>query len=302
VSSVEDKSLGKSPSEFVSSALVGEVDEGLDIGWNVIRPTSGWARLKLYDLWRYRALLYFLTWRDIKVRYKQTALGASWAILQPALTMIIFTVIFGHFAKIPSDGSPYPIFAYAALLPWTLFAYALVQSSSSLVENANLISKVYFPRLVVPIAASLAGLIDFALAFLLLIGLMAFYGINPTVSLLLLPLFVILAMTSALAVGIWLSALNVQYRDVRYVVPFLTQVWLYATPVAYPASIVHGHFRVILAVNPMTGVVEGFRWAILGSSGVDIVSIFISSCVAVIAFVAGLFYFRRVEQRFADLV
>jgi len=268
----------------------------------VIEPRLGWAPLRLGELWRYRELLYFLTWRDVKVRYKQTVLGAAWAVLQPLLTMVIFTVIFGHFAKIPSDGVPYPVFSYTALLPWTFFAYALGQASNSLVGNANLISKVYFPRLVIPIAASLAGLLDFAIAFVVLLGMLAFYRLAPTPAVLALPLFLLLALAAALAVGIWLSALNVQYRDVRYVVPFLTQVWLYATPVAYPSSLIHGPLHLVFALNPMSGVVEGFRWALLGKTALDFPALAISSSVTVLALVGGLFYFRRMEQQFADVV
>ena len=267
-----------------------------------IEPTKGWAPLRLKALWRYRELLYFLTWRDIKVRYKQTALGASWAVIQPLLTMVIFTVVFGHFARVPSDGVPYPIFSYCALLPWTFFAYAMGQSANSLVGNANLISKVYFPRLVIPIAASLAGLVDFAIAFVVLLGMMVFYHVIPTAAVVTLPLFLLLALAAALAVGTWLSALNVQYRDVRYTVPFLTQVWLYATPIAYPAGIIRGKWHLIFALNPMTGVVEGFRWAILGKGGLDGPSLAISSTVTLVASIGGLFYFRRMEQQFADVV
>jgi lipopolysaccharide transport system permease protein len=267
-----------------------------------LEPTKGWAPLRLKALWRYRELLYFLTWRDIKVRYKQTALGASWAVIQPLLTMLIFTVVFGHFARVPSDGVPYPIFSYCALLPWTFFAYAMGQSANSLVGNANLISKVYFPRLVIPIAASLAGLVDFAIAFVVLLGMMVFYHVIPTATVVTLPLFLLLALAAALAVGIWLSALNVQYRDVRYTIPFLTQVWLYATPIAYPAGIIRGRWHLIFALNPMTGVVEGFRWAILGKGGLDGASLAISSAVTLAALTGGLFYFRRMEQRFADVV
>lgn len=268
----------------------------------VIEPRQGWVALDLGALWRYRELLYFLTWRDVKVRYKQTTLGASWAVLQPVLTMVIFTVIFGHFAKIPSDNVPYPIFSYTALLPWTFFAYAMTESANSLVGNANLISKVYFPRLVIPIASSLAGILDFAIAFVILLAMMVFYRIAPTPAIVTLPLFLLLALVAALAVGIWLSALNVQYRDVRYTVPFLTQIWLYATPVVYPASLIHGSLRYIFALNPMAGVVEGFRWALLGNGFPDVTSLCISSTVAVLALVGGIFYFRRMEQHFADVV
>jgi lipopolysaccharide transport system permease protein len=292
IDSVESSGLMRAPEDSSDKlALV-----------TVIQPHSGWADLKLGQLWRYRELAYFLTWRDIKVRYKQTALGAAWAVLQPVITMVVFTIIFGHFAHIPSEGAPYPIFAYTGLLPWTFFAYALTQGANSLVTNANLISKVYFPRLVIPLAAALAGLVDLAIAFGLVLVLMVYYGVHPTSALLLLPAFVVLALATALAVSLWLSALNVQYRDVRYTIPFLTQIWLYATPVAYPASLVHGKFSTILALNPMTGVVEGFRWAILGKSDVNATTLFISSCMTGILLAGGLFYFRRMERHFADVI
>ena len=214
----------------------------------------------------YRELLFFLVWRDIKVRYKQTAIGVAWAILQPLLTMVVFSIFFGRLAQVPSDGHPYPIFVYAALLPWQLFAYALTESSNSLVSNQQLISKVYFPRLVVPIAAVIAGLVDFAMAFLVLVAMLLDYRITPGWAIVLLPLFLILATLTALAVGLWLSALNVKYRDVRYTIPFLTQFWLFATPIAYPSSLVPEQWRAFLGLNPMAGVVEGFRWALLGQT------------------------------------
>lgn len=268
----------------------------------IIAPASGWVPLRLDRVWRFRELLYFLAWRDIKVRYKQTALGASWAILQPVLTMAIFAVIFGHVVGVKSDNVPYPLFCFCALIPWTLFSYALTQSSNSLVENANLISKVAFPRLVIPIAASLAGLVDFAIGFFVLLLLLVAYHRTPDGTILVLPLLVLLALGAALAVGIWLSALNVQYRDVRYTIPFLSQVWLYATPIAYPLSLVHGNLKILLALNPMTGVVDGFRWSLLRTGNLDVASLAISSVVTVVALVGGLFYFRRMEQRFADVV
>ena len=268
----------------------------------VIEPTKGWAPLRLDRLWRYRELLYFLAWRDIKVRYKQTALGAAWAILQPLLTMAIFAVIFGHIVGVKSDGVPYPLFVFCALIPWQLFSYALTQSSNSLVENANLISKVAFPRLVIPIAASLAGLVDFAISFCVLVLLLLGYHRAPNTAVLLLPLLILLALGAALAVGIWLSALNVQYRDVRYTIPFLAQIWLYATPIAYPLSLVHGGLKVVLSLNPMTGVVEGFRYALLRTGSLDLESLAISSVVTLVALVGGLYYFRRMEQTFADVV
>ncbi len=268
----------------------------------VIRPSRGWFALRLNDLWQYRDLLYFLTWRDIKVRYKQTVLGAAWAVLQPFLTMVVFTLFFGRLAKIPSEGVPYPIFSYAGLLPWTFFSQAMTQSSDSLVGNANLISKVYFPRLVIPLSAGLAPLVDFCIAFVVLIGMMFYYQIFPTGTLVWLPAFLLLAFTASLGVGLWLSALNVQYRDVRYTIPFLTQLWLFATPVIYPSSSVHGPWRVILGLNPMTGVVEGFRWALLGIGPAPGGMIYTSMGVALLLVLTGVMYFNRMERTFADIV
>lgn len=275
-----------------------------DAQWDlIIKPRSGWIALNLGDLWRYRELLYFLTWRDMKLRYQQTALGALWAIIQPLLTMVVFTVIFGHFAKVPSEGVPYPIFSFCALLPWTFFAYALSQSSNSLVGNANLISKVYFPRLVIPVASTLSGLIDLAIGFAVLVVMMAIYGIRPTVAIVALPLLVVYALLAALAVGIWLSALNVEYRDVRYAIPFLTQIWMYATPIVYPLSLVKNNLaQIVFSLNPMTGVVDGFRWALLGSNSFDSASIAVSSSVTILGLAGGLIYFRRMERQFADVV
>ncbi len=267
----------------------------------VIEPSRGWEGLELRDLWRYRELLYFLTWRDVKVRYKQTLLGAAWAILQPVLTMLVFSIIFGQLAKLPSDGIPYPIFTYTALLPWQLFAFALVNSSNSLVGSQNLVSKVYFPRLVIPIASVLPGLVDFAISFVVLIGMMVFYRVPLTPRILALPLLLVLALASALAVGIWLSALNVQYRDVRYVVPFLTLFWQYATPVAYSSSLIPAKWRLLYGLNPMTGVVEGFRWALLGSGQVGTL-IWISVCIVLAMLWGGAAYFRRMEASFADVI
>ncbi len=268
----------------------------------VILPPKGFAQLDLGELWKFRELLVFLTWRDIKVRYKQTALGAMWAILQPVLTMLIFSVIFGGLAKLPSEGIPYPIFTFTALLPWQLFAFALSQSSNSLVGSQNLISKIYFPRLIVPFSSVLAGLVDFSIAFLVLIVLMAYYGISLTLNLVLLPLFLLLALISALAVGLWLSAMNVRYRDIRYVVPFLTQFWMFATPIAYSSSLIPEKWRWLYSLNPMTGVVEGFRLAILGSSSLDVFSLSLSACIVVALFIGGLFYFKRMESSFADII
>ncbi len=267
-----------------------------------IAPSRGWVPLRLSDLWEYRELVYFLTWRDIKARYKQTFFGAAWAILQPVLTMLIFSVFFGRLAHIPSDGIPYPLFALAALVPWSFFANALIQSSNSLVLNAELIKKVYFPRLAMPIATALGGVIDFALAFVVLLIMMLFYGRTPTVNIIWLPFFGLLALISALGVGLWLSTLNVQFRDVRHVVPFLTQLWLFATPVAYPSSLLPEPWRTVYGINPMVGVVEGFRWALLGTRAAPGAVIFVSALVAVIILSSGGFYLRRMERTFADVV
>jgi lipopolysaccharide transport system permease protein len=268
----------------------------------VIEPSKRGVRLSLNDVWLYRELLYFLIWRDVKVRYKQTILGAAWAILQPVMTMLVFSVFFGRLAKMPSDGIPYPVFAFTALLPWQLFAYALSESSNSLVSSQNLITKVYFPRLVIPLAAVLAGLVDFAIAFIVLLSLMWYYSIVPTAAAALLPLFVILATATALAVGLWLSSLNVKYRDVRYTIPFLTQFWLFLTPVAYPSSLVPEQWRVLLGLNPMAGVVEGFRWALLGKTQGPGPLLLVSILAVAILLLGGLVYFRRTEKVFADLL
>jgi lipopolysaccharide transport system permease protein len=268
----------------------------------MIKPSQGWFSLHLNDLWQYRELLYFLTWRDIKIRYKQTVLGAAWAIIQPFFTMVVFTLFFGKLAKIPSEGVPYPIFSYAGLLPLTFFAQAMNQSSDSLVGNAHLITKVYFPRLAVPLSATLAPLVDFCIAFIVLIGMMFYYQIFPTGTLFWLPAFILLAFTTSLGAGLWLSALNVQYRDVRYTVPFLTQIWLFATPVIYPSGAVHGPWRIILGLNPMTGVVEGFRWALLGMGEAPGPMIYTSMGVSLLLVFTGLIYFHRMEKTFADVV
>jgi lipopolysaccharide transport system permease protein len=278
-----------------------KLSPGSETAVTAIRPAKGWASLNLRDLWEYRELLYFLTWRDIKVRYKQTALGAAWAILQPLLTMVVFSIFFGRLAKVPSDGLPYPIFTYTALLPWQLFAYAMNQAGNSLVGNQNLITKVYFPRLVIPISAVMAGLVDFVIAFVVLLGMMAYYGIFPTARIFVLPGFILFAVITSLAVGLWLSALNVKYRDVRYTMPFLTQFWLFVTPVAYPSSLVPEAWRPLYGLNPMAGVVEGFRWALLGKGEVGPL-LLVSVAVVLVLLVGGLAYFRRMERTFADIV
>lgn len=266
-----------------------------------IEASQGWVSLKLREVWTYRELLYFLTWRDIKVRYKQTALGAIWAILQPFLTMVIFTLIFNKLGRISSDGLPYPIFSYAGLLPWNYFSQSLSNASNSLVGSSHLITKVYFPRLVVPVSAVLSGVVDLLIAFVVLVGMMWFYEIQPTLGVLLLPAFLLLALVTALGCGLWLSALNVQYRDVQYIVPFLTMFWMYASPVIYSSSSLEEPWRTISGINPMTGVIEGFRWALLGSDPPKAM-IGLSVVVALVILVSGAFYFRRMEKTFADVV
>jgi len=267
-----------------------------------IEPASSWPALGLRELWEYRELLYFLTWRDIKVRYKQTALGAAWAVIQPFFLMVVFSLFFGRLAGVPSDGVPYPIFSFCGLLPWQLFANSLTQSSNSLVGSQNLITKVYFPRLVVPISAVLGGLVDFAISFVILLGMLFYYGIMPGWQIVALPGLIVLAVMTALAVGLWLSALNVQYRDVRYTINFLVQFWLFATPVAYPSSIVPEKWRAVYGLNPMVGVVDGFRWALLGRPQSPGVLVLVSTVVVLLLLVGGLYYFRRMEQQFADIV
>ncbi|MBK9713246.1 MAG: ABC transporter permease [Kouleothrix sp.] len=288
--------------EDIAPVPAAQVAPAADQHYIRIQASKGWVALKLRELWEYRELLYFLTWRDVKVRYKQTALGAAWAIIQPFFTMVVFSLFFGSLAKIPSDGIPYPIFSYAALVPWTFFANGLGQASNSLVGNANLIKKVYFPRLAVPIATIFSGVIDFALAFVVLLAMMLYYGIVPTANVIWLPLFLLLALVTSLGVGLWLSAMNVQFRDVRYVVPFLTQFWMFATPIAYPSSLLAEPWRTLYGLNPMVGVVEGFRWALLGTSGAPGPIVAVSTLAALAILVGGTFYFRRMEQTFADVV
>ncbi|MGQ0737277.1 MAG: ABC transporter permease [Acidobacteriota bacterium] len=258
--------------------------------------------LRLGELWSYRELVYFLVWRDIKVRYKQTMLGVAWALLQPVLTMVVFSIFFGRLAGIPSEGVPYPVFAFCALVPWQLFAYSLTESSNSVVASQRLLSKVYFPRLIMPLSALGVALVDFSVATVLLVILVLAYGVTPGLAVLTLPLWALLAVSSALSVGLWLSALNVKYRDVRYTIPFLAQTWLFATPVAYPTSIVPEAWRTIYALNPMVGVVDGFRWALLGSSEPPGVTALVSTVSVAVLLVGGLYFFRRTERTFADLV
>jgi lipopolysaccharide transport system permease protein len=268
----------------------------------LIEAPRRWEALDLLELWRYRELLYFLAWRDVMVRYKQTVIGAGWAILQPFLTMVVFSILFGGLLSVPSDGVPYPVFSYAALLPWNFFAGALTRSGNSLIADANLISKVYFPRLILPLSAVMSLGLDFAIAFIILLIMMFYYGIVPGVGVLMLPLFLLLALMTALACGVWLSAVNIKYRDVAYVIPFLTQFWLFVTPVAYPSTIIPKPWRVLYSLNPMVGVVEGFRWALLGRENLAWDLVFVSVLVVLALLISGLFYFRRTEHEFADVV
>jgi lipopolysaccharide transport system permease protein len=266
-------------------------------------PSKGWVSLGLRELYAYRELLYFLTWRDIKVRYKQTVLGAAWAILQPLLTMLIFSIFFGRLAKMPSDGVPYPLFSLAALVPWTFFAHGLNHATNSLVTGANLIKKIYFPRLAIPISAVLSSLVDFVLAFIVMIGLMIYYKVMPTANLWWLPFFTMLAVITALGVSFWLGAMNVQFRDIRHAIPFLIQFWMFATPIVYPSSLIDNPvIRMVYAVNPMVGVVEGFRWALLDTATQPGPQIAVSTFFALVLFVSGAFYFRRLEKTFADVI
>jgi len=267
-----------------------------------IKPTKGWGSLNLRELWLYRELVYFLTWRDLKVRYKQTALGAGWAILQPVLSMIVFSIFFGGLLSVPSEGVPYPIFSYAALLPWGVFAKALNDTGRSLVSNRAMLTKIYFPRMVIPLASVFSSLADFLIAFVVMLGLMVYYQIAPTSNIWTLPFFLLLAVITALGVGLWLSAMNVLYRDIGYMIPYITQLWFYLTPIVYPASKVPEQWQFFYALNPMVGVVEGFRWALLGTSDAPNPMIAVSATIAILVFISGMFYFRRMERTFADMV
>ena len=295
-------------SEDVASTGLRDVDNTMKLadeqstGITVIQASRGWVSLKLREVWEYRELLYFLTWRDIKVRYKQTVLGAAWAIIQPFFTMVVFSLFFGRLAKVPSDGIPYPIFAYAALVPWTFFANGLSESSNSLVGSSSLIKKVYFPRLTVPISSVASGIVDFVLAFVVLLGMMMYYRVMPTWNIVWVPFLLLLALVTALGVGLWLSAMNVQFRDVRYVVPFLTQFWMFATPIAYPSTLLSQPWRTLYGINPLVGVVEGFRWALLGTDTAPGPILIVSSIASLVIIIGGAFYFRRMEKTFADVV
>lgn len=266
-----------------------------------IRPPKKWVPIDLHELWEYRELLISFTVRDVKIRYKQTALGFLWAIIQPVFMMVIFTIFFGGLARIPSDGVPYPLFSFAALLPWTLFAEGLTRSTMSMVSNANIMTKVYFPRLVMPLSGILSPVVDFAISFSILVLMMVYYGFFPTFNVVFLPLFMLLALTTSFGVGLWLSALNVQYRDFQYTVPFIIQLWMFASPVVYPASLLPESVRFLYGLNPMAGVIEGFRWALLGTDMPGSM-MFVSVMVVVVLLVSGMFYFRKMEQYYADVV
>ena len=276
--------------------------ESADLPHLRIEPSRGLVSLKLAELWSFRELLFFLVWRDIKVRYKQTALGVSWAVIQPLMTMVVFSIFFGKLGKMPSDGIPYPIFSFAALVPWTLFSNGLTQATASVVASSNLVKKVYFPRLIIPTATVLAGLIDFFIAFGVLLAMMLVYGISPTANVIWLPAFVVLTVVSSLAVSVWLSALNVKYRDIKHVLPFLSQIWLFLTPIAYSASLLSEPWRTIYSLNPMVGVVEGFRWALLGAETPPGYSTLVSAVASLVILWGGALYFRRVEKGFADII
>ena len=296
-------SLGEIQDDVAARPLVAAADSHAARQLVTIQPSQCWSALRLSEVWEYRELLYFLVWRDIKVRYKQTAIGAAWAILQPFCTMVVFTLFFGKLAGVPSDGMPYSVFSFAALVPWTFFANGLSGASNSLVESANLIRKIYFPRLIVPAASVLAGGLDFVLALVMLFGIMLYYGIVPTIHVIWLPALALLSIITALGVGLWLSALNVKYRDVRYTIPFITQLWMFATPIAYPSSLIQDPtWRMLYALNPMVGVVEGFRWALLGTDTAPGSMVIVSAVVACIVLVSGAIYFRRMERQFADIV
>jgi lipopolysaccharide transport system permease protein len=290
------------PTPAPQAPLNADLTAAADVPLTIIRPARGWPSLGLRDLWAYRELFYFLTWRDLKVRYKQTVIGAVWAVVQPLVTMVVFTVFFGNLAGLSSEGAPYAVFSFAALLPWTLFSSALTQAGMSVVANQGLVTKVYFPRLIIPIASTLSKVVDFFLSCLVMVGLMVYYGVAPTVWVAVLPLLFLLTMATALAAGLWLAALNARYRDIMYVLPFLVQVWFFLTPVVYSAGILPSRFTFIYGLNPMVGVVQGFRWALVGHAA-HVGPLLSLSCVIVLAMlVGGVAYFRRTESIFADVV
>ncbi len=290
-------------SEAQEQTLETDLGETVSLPHLHVEPPKGWTNLNLHELWESRELLYFLVWRDIKVRYKQTILGASWAILQPFTTMVVFSLFFGGLAQIPSDGVPYPLFSYTALVPWTFFASAVTGSSTGLASSAAIITKIYFPRILIPLADVLGKIVDFVLAFLILLVMMVFFQVPITIKIIWVPVFLLLALVTALGVGLWLSALNVQFRDIRYIVPFLTQIWMFITPIAYPSSLIENEaLRVVYAFNPMVGVIEGFRWVLLNTGDPPQISLLISAVIAIVLLISGLFYFQRMEKVFADVV
>lgn len=280
---------------------VSEITNNHDIPTLIIEPPKKWVPIDFKELWAYRELLYFFVWRDVKVRYKQTGLGFAWAVIQPLFTMIVFSLFFGGLAKIPSDGIPYPLFSLSALLPWNLFAEGMTRSTNSMVSNAGIMTKVYFPRLIMPISGILSPIVDFLVAFSILILMMAYYGFMPGINIIFLPLFIAFAVITSLAIGLWLSSLNIKYRDFQYTVPFLIQLWMFASPVVYPTSILPPQFQALYGINPMAGVIEGFRWALLDTNPPSMM-IFVSVLVVLALFISGMFYFKRVEQYFADIV
>jgi lipopolysaccharide transport system permease protein len=268
-----------------------------------IKPVKGWVPLNLKDLWHYRELIYFLTWRDLKVRYKQSVLGVLWALLKPFMNMVVFTIFFGQLAKIPSDGIPYPIFSYTGLLPWGFFAAALEVSARSMLQSGGMVSKIYFPRIIVPLSSVFANLVDFLIAFTILIGMMIYYQITPTINTLWLPVFILLAMITAIGVGLWFSALLVMYRDVNYMLPFITEIWKFVSPVVYSATLIPEKWQWLYSINPMAGVVTGFRWALLGQpETISFSSLAISGAISLVIFISGLYFFRRMERIFADMI
>lgn len=268
----------------------------------VIRPGADRSGTQLRRFWIYRELLFFLVWRDLKVRYKQTVLGIAWAILQPLATMVVFSIFFGHLAKVPSDGIPYPIFSYCALVPWSLFAFSMTESANSLIQNQYLITKVYFPRIIIPLAPVFTGLVDCMFAFILLIGMMLFYGVVPKITILLFPVFLLFAMVASFGVGVWLAALTVEYRDLRYTIPFLVQFWMFASPIAYSSSLVPGRWKILYALNPMTSVIEGFRWVLLGTAAPPLFPMLASGTVVAMLVVGGIMNFHRLESTLADVI
>lgn len=276
--------------------------EESQLSLTIVQPSKGWAGVNLRELWRYRELIFFLIWRDIKVRYKQTLLGAAWAIIQPFFTMVVFSIFFGQLAQIPSDDIPYPIFSYTALLPWQLFENGIRKAGNSLVASRNLITKIYFPRLAIPLASVIAGLVDFVLAFTVLLGMMWYFDYRPTSAVWFMPLLLLLTVVTALGTGLWLSALNVAYRDVGYLIPFILRVWFFLTPITYSVSIVPEAYQTLYALNPMTGVIQGFRWSMLGVGSPPSIMLAVSLAAAFVLMVSGLLYFRRMERTFADVV